>query len=333
MGRDKELAATICSVRRANDVEALPQVSPPCSGSTNHKLKARSGLSKVFQFRRRSTLSASIHADMQTIPHSAPSRPGFSHGLLVAAAILALSFVVAPTLAQQPARPPVAGPQNRADLDAEATRLEQVGQNGADSEKARAEAARIRARLRDGDFNTGDRVVVKVDSGVFARADTFVVREGKMVEFPGLPPITLTGVLHAEISDYLTQQLSRYFRDPKVQAYPLLRVAIFGPVGSPGYYTLPADLLLSDAIMSAGGPGSTAKMDETVVKRGEVQVIDKRDMQRALVYGYTLSQMNIRDGDAIHVGGVTRRNWTNVLRAMSIAIGLGFTVHRISKGF
>jgi hypothetical protein len=227
----------------------------------------------------------------------------------------------------------VAGPQNRADLEAEATRLEGVGQNGADSEKARAEAARIRARLRDGDFNTGDRVVVKVDSGVFAQADTFVVREGRLVEFPGLPAITLTGVLHAEISDYLTQQLSRYFRDPKVQAYPLLRVAIFGPVGSPGYYTLPADLLLSDAIMSAGGPGSSAKMDETVVKRGEVEVIDKRDMQRALVYGYTLSQMNIRDGDAIHVGGGTTRNWTSVLRAISIAVGLGFTVHRISKGF
>jgi hypothetical protein len=262
-------------------------------------------------------------------------RPGYVKWLFVAFTMLAISVSATPLAAQEPERPTVAGPQTRADLESQAARLEQeASQGSAGSDTKTAEAARIRARLRDGDFNTGDRVVVKVDSGVTARADTFIVREGRLVEFQGLPPITLTGVLHAELSEYLTQQLSRYFRDPNVQAYPLLRVAIFGPVGSPGYYSLPADLLLSDAIMSAGGPGSMAKMDESVVKRGEVEVIDKREVQRALVYGYTLSQMNIRDGDAIYIGGSTQqRNWTNVLRAVSIAVGLGFTVHRITKGF
>lgn len=263
-------------------------------------------------------------------------RPGFLHGLLVAASILALSVGAAPILAQQqPVRPTVSGPQTRAELESQASQLEQEATQGsADRDTKVAESARIRDRLRDGDFNTGDRVVVKVDSGVMASADTFVVREGRLVEFPGLPPITLTGVLHAELSDYLTQQLARFFRDPNVQAYPLLRVAIFGPVGSPGYYSLPADLLLSDAIMSAGGPGSGANMNESVVKRGEVEIIDKREVQRALVYGYTLSQMNIRDGDAIYIGGSTQpRNWVSILRAVSIAIGLGFTIQRVGRSF
>ncbi len=271
---------------------------------------------------------------MQTLTYSSPMRPGFVKWLFVACTMLTISVSAAPLAAQQPERPTVAGPQTRADLESQAARLEQeASQGSAGSDTKTAEAARIRVRLRDGDFNTGDRVVVKVDSGVMARADTFIVREGRLVEFQGLPPITLTGVLHAELSEYLTQQLSRYFRDPNVQAYPLLRVAIFGPVGSPGYYSLPADLLLSDAIMSAGGPGGSAKMDESVVKRGEVEVINKREVQRALVYGYTLSQMNIRDGDAIYIGGSKQQNWTNVLRAVSIAVGLGFTVHRITKGF
>lgn len=287
-----------------------------------------------MRFNKRSTASASYADNMKTLNYSASTRPGYVTWLFVACAMLAISFSTAPLAAQQPERPTVAGPQTRADLESEAARLEQEASQGSSSSATKAaEAARIRARLRDGDFNTGDRIVVKVDSGVMARADTFIVREGRLVEFQGLPPVTLTGVLHAELSEYLTQQLARYFRDPNVQAYPLLRVAIFGPVGSPGYYSLPADLLLSDAIMSAGGPGSSAKMDESVVKRGEVEIIDKREVQRALVYGYTLSQMNIRDGDAIHVGGSTQRNWTNVLRAVSIAVGLGFTVHRITKGF
>ncbi|HUF29660.1 MAG TPA: SLBB domain-containing protein [Gemmatimonadaceae bacterium] len=262
-------------------------------------------------------------------------RSSFMRCLLVAGTVLAMSIGVTPILAQQPERPVVAGPQTRADLEAEASRLEQeAAQANASSDTRAAEAARIRARLRDGDFNAGDRVVVKVDSGVMARADTFIVREGRLVEFQGLPPIALTGVLHAELSEYLAHQLSRFFRDPKVEAYPLLRVAIFGPVGRPGYYSLPADLLLSDAIMSAGGPGSMAKMDQSVVRRGTIEVIDKREVHRALVYGYTLSQMNIRDGDAIHIGGSTsQRNWVNVLRTVSIGFGLVFTLHRVSRSF
>lgn len=154
-----------------------------------------------------------------------------------------------------------------------------------------------------------------------------------MVEFPGLPPISLNGVLYSELSDYLTQQLSRYFRNPSVHAYPLLRIAIYGPVANPGFYSLPADVLLSDAIMHAGGPAQTARMDETVVKRGEREIIGEREVQRALVYGYTLSQMNLRDGDAIHVGGANPRNWTNILRAASIGVGLAVTIYGISTRF
>jgi hypothetical protein len=96
---------------------------------------------------------------------------------------------------------------------------------------------------------------------------------------------------------------------------------------------LPADVLLSDAIMMAGGPSTTARMEKTVVKRGEREVTDERTVQRALVYGYTLSQMNLRDGDAIHVGGANPRNWTNVLRAASIGLGLALSVYGISRQF
>jgi hypothetical protein len=41
--------------------------------------------------------------------------------------------------------------------------------------------------------------------------------------------------------------------------------------------------------------------------------------------------MNLRDGDAIHVGGANPRNWTNVLRAASIGLGLALSVYGISR--
>lgn len=250
---------------------------------------------------------------------------------------IALAMMLAiPALAEAQGSPPPATATSRADLEARAAKLEQEAATAGkadDRTRKSAEAAAIRTRLRDGDFRVGDRIVVKVDSGVAAQPDSFIVRDGRMVEFPGIPPISLDGVLHSELSDYLTAQLSRYFRNPTVQAYPLLRVAIMGAVGAPGFYSLPADVLVSDAIMRAGGPSQGAKLEETVVKRGEREVVDKREMQRAIVYGYTLAQVNLRDGDAIHVGGGTQRNWTETLRAVSLGIGLAFTIYQISKQF
>jgi hypothetical protein len=258
--------------------------------------------------------------------------------LLIAGFSLAMLLGAVPAFGQVPPPPPVpAGPQSRADLESRATNLEREAASASDdAERASkaAEAAMLRLRLRDGDFKAGDRIVVRVDTSAFAQADTFLVRGNQMVEFPSLPPISLAGVLHSELDDYLTQQLSRYFRDPKVDAYPMLRIAVLGPVGSPGYYSFPADMLLSDVIMSAGGPSGTAKMEQTVVKRGEREVIDRRAVQRALVYGYTLSQMNVREGDAIEVGGgPNQRSWYNTLRVVSIGLGLALSVYGLTRQF
>jgi hypothetical protein len=274
---------------------------------------------------------------MHTRPqYSRYSRPFAQRYSLVCLALL-FSIAALPARAQQPPPEPVApAPESRADLETRATQLErEVASASSDEERESkaGEAAMLRTRLRDGDFRTGDRIVVKVDSGITAQADTFLVTGDRSVSFPGLPPIPLTGVLHSELSEYLTQQLARYFRDPKVEAYPMLRIAVLGPVGNPGFYSLRADVLLSDAIMNAGGPGSTADLNKTVVKRGEREVIDRRTVQRALVYGYTLSQMNVRDGDAIHVGGGTQRSWYTTLRAVSIGLGLALTVYGITQRF
>ena len=83
-----------------------------------------------------------------------------------------------------------------------------------------------------------------------------------------MPDISLQGVLRSELQDYLTTQLARYIKHPDVQTTSLVRVAVMGSVTKPGFYQLPADLALADAIMIAGGPTTTADVDRTQVKRG-----------------------------------------------------------------
>ena len=96
------------------------------------------------------------------------------------------------------------------------------------------QAATIRARLRDGDFDVGDRVFISIrtDSTV---ADTVTVRAGRMIRLANIPDISLQGVLRSELQDYLTTQLTRYIKRPDVQTTSLVRVAVLGSVSKPGF--------------------------------------------------------------------------------------------------
>src|SRR5687768_9525071 len=117
-------------------------------------------------------------------------------------------------------------------------------------EAKRAEAWTLRERLRLGDFHPGDRIALIVE-GHPTLSDTLAVRSGRVISLPDLPEIPLVGVLRSELQAHLTREIGRFVRDPKVRVVPLMRVAVLGQVGRPGYYALPADALLSDAIMIA----------------------------------------------------------------------------------
>ena len=62
----------------------------------------------------------------------------------------------------------------------------------------RIEADALRARLRDGDFRGGDRIVLSV-RGDSALTDTFTVHPGRTLRLPNLPELPLQGVLRAEL--------------------------------------------------------------------------------------------------------------------------------------
>ena len=165
----------------------------------------------------------------------------------------------------------------------------------------RKELAEIQRRLTQGDFAVGDQVALTV-AGEPTLTATFSIEPGPSITLPDIPTISLYGVLRSELETFLTTELSRYLRNPDVKATSLIRVAMFGGIGNPGFYHLSPNLTLSDAIMSAGGPRTDADMGKIEIKRGDEKILDKKAVSAALTAGETLDRLNLHGGDAIDVG-------------------------------
>lgn len=272
---------------------------------------------------------------MPTLPVSILRAPLRQRLPILACTVLALlaasSGVGAQTGTPLPPQSPLA---TRAELEQVAATLEQrIASTSDKEERARLQtlATMARTRLRDGDFEQGDRLVVRFDTVGGTAIDTFTVQLGRVVKPRELPELSLQGVLRSEIQSYLDKQYGRYIKNPNVQVIPQVRVAIYGPVTNPGFYDLPYTALLSDAIMAAGGPGQGADMNKTYIQRGKRKVFEERDVQLALMRGATLDQVNLRPGDAIVVGSAGSRNWVEVLRGVALAIGLGITLFTLGR--
>lgn len=225
---------------------------------------------------------------------------------------------------------------NRAELESLAAQTERdaaASRDARDRERKQAEATVIRDRLRDGDFQVGDRLTVTVDTALNMAADTFTVRAGRVVTLPEVNEVSLQGVLRSELQDYLTKQYARYLRNPTVKTTSLIRIHVLGAVGKPGFFSVPSDMLVTDVIMVAGGPGPVADINKSVVKRGTREVVSRKALQVAIVNGKTIDQLNLRAGDAIIVGGGQPKNWYNILQVVGFSVAIVGTLYGISRKF
>lgn len=175
-----------------------------------------------------------------------------------------------------------------------------------------AEIELVRARLADGDFQVGDEVDIVVVNEAALTAK-FKVLPGRVLNLPLLTPISVAGVLRSEIRDHLTTEIGKYVKNPQVTIQgSFIRLAIFGAVGSPGYYTVAADALVSETIMLAGGPQASVKMEKSVVRRQGNEVIAGTEIQRAIEGGQSLDQLNLHGGDELLIGGASRGLGTGI---------------------
>ncbi len=236
------------------------------------------------------------------------SNPILRQGLRLCTVFLALSFLASTAAAQAVATPDSWDPRSleltRPDLEALQARYQEVvaspAYSGALKDQAKAELTRIQERLKLGDFRTGDRITLHIQ-GEEGIPDTLFVEPGPAVTLPRIGPISLGGVLRSELQEHMTQEISRFITDPVVEARSLVRVSVLGAVGRPGFYVVPADLLLGDVIMMAGGPSQNADLSRLSVRRGNQQLLSGAALQEATVEGRSLDQLNLRAGDALMV--------------------------------
>jgi protein involved in polysaccharide export with SLBB domain len=212
---------------------------------------------------------------------------------------------------------------SRAELEAHLGEIDQIlssaGYSGRLRASKRSEAELLRQRLREGDFQVGDHIVLSIAEDTL-RSRTYTVGTGRTLAMPGMPEIPLTGVLRSELQTFLIEHLKRYIRDPEVRAQSLIRLSFFGAVGQPGFHHVPAEFLAGDAIMAAGGPSTVADPNKTVVRRAGVEIWGKDAFQDALVQGLTLDQLNLRAGDEFFIGTTSRRDPFLLIGALS-AVG------------
>jgi protein involved in polysaccharide export with SLBB domain len=192
------------------------------------------------------------------------------------------------------------------------------------------EAAAIRQRLHDGDFQVGDRIVLTIVSDA-RHTDTLVVRPGKLIDLPGKTVVPLTGVLRSELKDRVTVEVLKYVRaqEQEIDVTPLTRIAVLGEVARPGYFAFRSDVPITDAIMLAGGPTASAAIDKTVVKRESRQYRSAKETQDAVTKGLTLDQFGLSAGDELVVG--RQREWGKSIMAVSgiiTSIGAIFLIAR-----
>ncbi|MFH1764413.1 MAG: polysaccharide biosynthesis/export family protein [Gemmatimonadota bacterium] len=158
----------------------------------------------------------------------------------------------------------------------------------------------IQSRLELGDFRPGDQIVFFVE-GEEAFPDTLVVEGGPSVLIPNAGTVSLEGILRSELQGHLSEELSRFLRNPTVRVRPTIRLTMDGLFGQPGFYTFPADLPIGEAIMRAGGPTGEARMGAIKIKREGMTLFGGDEVNQAIAQGRTFDQLGLRPGDEINI--------------------------------
>ena len=151
-----------------------------------------------------------------------------------------------------------------------------------------------------GTFQVGDRILLRVERDSVL-SGTFVVGPGPALPLPVIGEIPLGGVRRSDVEAYLGRELTRYLKEPVVHAKALIRLSIIGDVEHPGFYFVPADAVLADALMQAGGPTREAKVAGMRIERDGNTVLRGDSLQLAFARGLSVDQVGLRDDDRVVV--------------------------------
>jgi len=194
--------------------------------------------------------------------------------------------------------------------------------------QALSNADSIRARLKDGDLHVGDRVRLRVEDQV-QLSDTFAVSDGPSLVLPVIGSISLHGVLRSELEERVASSIDSVYRGVAVRVLLLTRVAVIGGVARPGYYALPNDALVPDAISAAGGLASDARLTDIYVERGRGRLWEPDSLQVAMREGRTLADLRLQSGDRFVIPRAAPKDVESTFRLITYALSLPLSLYAL----
>lgn len=166
-------------------------------------------------------------------------------------------------------------------------------------------------------LHPGDRILLLVE-GERTLSDTFTVRAGPAITLPNIGVISLAGVPLPDLNRYLTEQIGRYLKAPVVHATALVRVGVIGEVAKPGFYALPFDAVIADALTAAGGLTRDASVSQIHLQRGTTDVRDDTAIRLAMERGATLDEVGVAGGDQFVVP--RNRDTERLIRILGVLV-------------
>jgi len=185
-------------------------------------------------------------------------------------------------------------------------------------------------RLVNGDFQPSDALQIDVQN-MTQFTGTFTLDRQRNLVLPTIDPISMQGVLYSEAEDAVRDGLAVYIRNPQVRVIVTKRIAIIGGIASPGFYDIPPETTVSQAIMLAGGPAGNAKLNQAEFRRfGDAYT----DPYGQLAFtNVSLVELGVQSGDELWVppagSGLTTGK---IIGAVFSAAGLVFLFTRIFGG-
>lgn len=181
-----------------------------------------------------------------------------------------------------------------------------------------------------GDFQTGDVVQVTILNEPELSGD-FVVDDQMMLDMKRLGKVSVRGIRRSAAIPLVEQRVRRVVVSPgDLTVRPLVRLAVLGSVGKPGFYQVPAAASLPEVITVAGGPTQSTDLDRVEIERGGDELIGRERVAEAISAGRTVDQLGLRSGDQIEVGERSQRNVWRTVR--DVAYGVGAIVTLVTLG-
>jgi len=189
-----------------------------------------------------------------------------------------------------------------------------------------------RAQDRDDGFHVGDRILLRVERESLY-TDTFAVIPGPALRLPVIGDVSLAGVPRSGVEPFLVGRLGPYFKHPVIHACALVSIGVLGEVEHPGYYVVQSDALLTDILMSAGGPTRDAKYADLRVERNRSTLLQGQRLQQALAARRTVGDLSLRGGDALVIPKVERRDPETTWRIIGLIVGLPVAIYGVTQLF